>query len=241
MIFAKQIEDSSPEKIRKTIFIFASIVYFVITFDLSISAPNNIFHGANGEIVISSKTLLSILMIIQIYLFFRLIFSWNVSVGIFEKGWNIDEFKIEAGCKELLKELNNFQEYWSKNKFNINDEIKMNQDLIKSKFSELDSLIKMEWKRLNTNTASNSNVRDLERISFTISDFDIVIKDYGDMLAKHNLFVEKLPKSHYKLVLESKVSKLSKARKIKQWEMYIFDLGLPLIISIISIYFCLAS
>lgn len=312
MLFAKQLEDSSPEKIRKSIFIFASIVLFVVIYQLKITAPSSIFQGASGEVNISNNDILFIVMIIQTYLLSRLIVSWKVSKAVFEKTWIIDEFEFKDDNLKLLNELNRFNEYWKDRRIdypstnlNIDKEFQKvlstqedfhnvlsqnqkvlgqsNKDIkeLKKLLTHVDSQVRTVASHILTNeqtrnflsgdidTSSkdteylkevldeyfdklNHLKHSIQNTNSTINNSTTVVTDATTklressnqitrLLQEHNNFIDMFPTSHYKLALDSKVSELTKAKKIRELEINLFDLYIPLVIGLSSIGLCIKN
>lgn len=141
------LDDSNPEKIRKSIFMFASIMLFSYFYELQITAPKSLFSSANiavKDIKISYEDILFILSFFQLYLLTRLFLAWRISKAKFKKFWIMDEFEDREDKSDLIAELNTFNEFCSKNSFptfinttdfnelalSINDEIKNAAQLI---------------------------------------------------------------------------------------------------------------
>lgn len=107
----KFFDDSEPSKIRKSIFIFASIAIFTYFYKLDISAPSAFFSSAataDNKVHISYVQILKVLAAFQLYLLCRLIVSSKISFAIFNKNWKIDEFKEDEDLIKLQEELRNF-------------------------------------------------------------------------------------------------------------------------------------
>ncbi|WP_045500575.1 hypothetical protein [Vibrio hyugaensis] len=108
------LDDSEPSKIRKSIFIFASIIVFAYFHQLTVSAPSALFSSATSsinEIEIGYKNLLLMLALFQIYLLIRLLLSVKIAFAVFNKNWKVDEFKEDEDIASLEKELVEFRKY----------------------------------------------------------------------------------------------------------------------------------
>lgn len=135
-MLATFLDDSEPSKIRKSIFIFASIAMFTSFYKLNISAPHELFSSAipeNNKVNISYVHVLKMLAVFQAYLLCRLFISSRISFAIFNKNWKIDEFKEDEDLTELQKELSEF-------KVSAQTKIALKSDL-KATISRLDELI----------------------------------------------------------------------------------------------------
>ena len=117
MAFVSMMDDSSPEKIRKSIFIFASIIVFSLLYKLEVTAPNSLFSSASevGEgisnIKITYQVIVAVLAAFQCYLIARLYLSWRISKAKFTKFWIVDEFDDREDKSDLLNELDTFHKY----------------------------------------------------------------------------------------------------------------------------------
>ena len=122
------LDDSDLSKIRKSIFIFASITFFTYFYQLNISAPKALFSSATSagnRVEINYLHILTMLAVFQFYLLVRLFISSKISFAIFNKNWKIDEFKEDEDLVGLRTELRNFNNV-------ANEKLQLKQTLIEA-------------------------------------------------------------------------------------------------------------
>ncbi|TKF13693.1 hypothetical protein FCV43_19905 [Vibrio genomosp. F6] len=147
------LDDSEPSKIRKSIFIFASMSIFAYFYKLNISAPSAFFSSASSSgnsIEINYIHILKILAAFQCYLLCRLFVSWKISFAIFNKSWKVDEFKEDENLIGLQKELSDFNAI-------ANEKIKLK--------NELNSVISILEKLLPQQEDMHGIISDISEVS----------------------------------------------------------------------------
>ena len=121
MAIVSLMDDSTPDKIRKSIFVFASIIFFTLLYKLEITAPKSLFSSASSvgadivHIIVTYEFIITLLCTFQLYLLIRLYFSWAVTKAKFKKTWIVDEFDDREDQGKLLKELELFYTYCKEN------------------------------------------------------------------------------------------------------------------------------
>ncbi|MEO9497400.1 MAG: hypothetical protein ABJG42_23205 [Vibrio splendidus] len=111
-MLATLLDDSEPSKIRKSIFIFASIIVFAYFYQITVIAPKVLFSSATSsinKIEIGYKDLLLMLALFQSYLLIRLLLSVKIAFAVFNKNWKVDEFKEDEDIAALERELVEFK------------------------------------------------------------------------------------------------------------------------------------
>lgn len=174
MAFVSLLDDSNSEKIRKSIFIFSSIIVFSLLYKLEITAPKSLFSSAEGSMVsvkITYESILKMLAVFQVYLLVRLIFSWRISKAKFKKFWIMDEFEDKEDKSDLLKELDDFKEFCKSNSFpefitkdqlvTISEEINKNIKSASLSIRRVNGVIsrsKKSWEELNSFIYENNRL-----------------------------------------------------------------------------------
>ncbi|MBE8167635.1 MAG: hypothetical protein HAW66_04650 [Shewanella sp.] len=166
MSFATILDDSSPEKIRKSIFIFASIAIFSFIYQLEITTPKALFSAASNSvpIKISYTTILSILGVFQFYLVIRLFISWRVTKAKFKKFWILDEVSGLEDKDDLLKELQNFHAFTEKNSFpDVNSALKI-ETLVRALRQQVKSSATVVSEAVSSLNTSKNSLEDLRKL-----------------------------------------------------------------------------
>jgi len=109
------LDDSSLEKLRKSVYVFSAVGVISCFYQLQITAPKSLVSSlaassSQNVFVLNYQQIATLVCIVIAYVSIRLYFSWKVSLAKFSKDWVLDEFdeKFEKG--DLLTELSKFND-----------------------------------------------------------------------------------------------------------------------------------
>lgn len=328
MAFISMMDDSSPEKIRKSIFIFASIIVFSLLYKLEITVPESLFSSASTtdkeiiNIKIKYEVIVSLLAVFQCYLIARVFLSWKISKAKFAKLWIVDEYDDREDKSDLLNELDAFQKYCKEHPYpqnfeldklknlcdqvpesitsaleqiefvksllidsrdswdKIRSELNMTNKLLRFLIADRELLTDTEQQKLlkrfphiervkpdardpkftgdlyqiatrfierihalergELKTKLGNLEKILESVSPNIEITSQQLKKINSLNEKYNEFASVYPVSVFRQAIDVKPSDLNRAKKIREFELDIFDFWFPLIIGLVSIFFSFA-
>lgn len=111
-LFISAIDDTNMSGIRRSIFIYASFIFFTLCYQLSIT-PQELtggFISASGDIQISTTMIVAFCSITQAYLLFRLWMAHPIALAKLNRAWGTEELETSddflssvSKLKEIVK------------------------------------------------------------------------------------------------------------------------------------------
>ncbi|GHB17740.1 hypothetical protein GCM10007094_01690 [Pseudovibrio japonicus] len=106
MIFSTNFDDTSLSSIRKSIFVFGSMIVVFWLYEFTIKLPETYITSIGTPIEVKYDTVIAALTVFQAYLAIRLNFTFAIQKAKFQKVWIVDEQSFDGAS--LYAQLEDF-------------------------------------------------------------------------------------------------------------------------------------